>query len=81
MNENTKNALIRRNAEKLLLETMADTPVAVIQGARQTGKSTMIRMLSEKADIKYLTLDDPSILTVAAADPVAFVSQYPEGTL
>jgi hypothetical protein len=38
-------------------------------------------MLSEKADIKYLTLDDPSILTVAAADPVAFVSQYPEGTL
>jgi predicted AAA+ superfamily ATPase len=74
-------SLIRRNAEKLLRETFADTPVAVIQGARQTGKSTLIEMVSRDFNIKYISLDDPAALTVAKSDPIGFVNQYSDGTL
>jgi predicted AAA+ superfamily ATPase len=73
--------LIHRNAEKLLRETLADTPVSVVQGARQVGKSTLIEMVSQSLNVKFVTLDDPTALTAAKSDPIGFVGQYPNGTL
>jgi predicted AAA+ superfamily ATPase len=72
---------IKRNIESFLLETLSDTPVAVVQGARQVGKSTLVSMISEERDCRQLTLDDPDILLAAASDPVDFVNQYPDGLL
>jgi uncharacterized protein len=53
---------------------LADTRVVVINGARQTGKSTMARLLARgraDADVRYL--DDSAMRAAAAADPAGFV--------
>ena len=34
--------LVKRNAESVIIETLADTPVTVIQGARQVGNCRKI---------------------------------------
>lgn len=45
----------------------AALPVVVVTGARQVGKSTMLRQ--EFADYHYLTLDDYALLEQAGSDP------------
>lgn len=63
-----------RHLTSLLQEALADTPVVVLNGARQTGKSTLAQMVAEGAPRRYLTLDDPVVLAAATADPSGFVS-------
>jgi predicted AAA+ superfamily ATPase len=57
-----------------LAEALADTPVVVVAGPRQAGKSTLAARVVEDADGTWLTLDDPTVLDAARTDPVGFVS-------
>src|SRR5688572_20751135 len=50
-------------------------PVVVVTGARQTGKSTLVRGLPELAGWPYLTLDDLDVRDQARADPAALLSR------
>ncbi len=60
---------------------MADTPVVLVHGARQTGKSTLVKAHAESADKgHYLTLDDATMLAAATEDPAGFLSRY-EGSV
>jgi predicted AAA+ superfamily ATPase len=52
-------------------EALADTPVVLINGPRQCGKSTMAQHYLP--DTAYFTLDDDAILAAAKADPGGFV--------
>jgi predicted AAA+ superfamily ATPase len=80
--ESSNTKLLTRNIEPVALETLADTPVLIIQGARQVGKSTLASMLANKLEkSRQLTLDDPGVLLAAKSDPVGFINQFPEGTL
>ncbi len=67
-----------RHIAPLLAAALGDTPVVVINGARQTGKSTLAQTLSsakrEAAPRQYLTLDDPVVLNAASADPAGFIN-------
>src|SRR3972149_4261159 len=57
-----------------LLEALADTPVVLLHGARQTGKSTLAQWLAgEKHKARYLTLDDGGVLAAARGDPSGFI--------
>jgi len=58
-----------------IIEALKDTPVILINGARQTGKSTLCRQLVEEGtfDGQILTMDDPTTLTAAQADPLGFL--------
>lgn len=59
-----------------------DTPVVVIQGARQVGKSTLAAAVAGgTADVVTVTLDDPAALAVAQSDPGFFVDQAGDGLL
>jgi predicted AAA+ superfamily ATPase len=53
-------------------EALADTPVVLLNGARQTGKSTLAQALGTARNGRYVTLDDPTALAAARSDPVAF---------
>jgi hypothetical protein len=44
-------------------------PVVVVTGARQTGKSTLVRALEPAADRPYFTLDDIDVLAQATEAP------------
>lgn len=72
---------IRRNIENRIFQAMEDTPVILIQGARQVGKSTLTEKITEKIDCKRVSLDDDDLLFAAENDPKHFVNQYPDGTL
>jgi len=65
-----------RHIAPLLGESLSDTPVVVINGARQTGKSTLVQSLQSVNHVprRYLTLDDPVILNAAKSDPAGFVN-------
>lgn len=63
-----------RHISNLLLEALADTPIVLLNGARQTGKSTLAQSLSTSKAYRYLTLDDRVVLAAAKDDPVGFVA-------
>lgn len=52
-------------------------PVVVLLGARQTGKTTLVRALPQLADRPYLTLDDFDLRAAADADPEAVLARAP----
>jgi predicted AAA+ superfamily ATPase len=56
-------------------EALRDTPVVLLVGARQTGKSTLVRSLLGKSPARrYLTLDDQGVLDAARSDPAGFLA-------
>ena len=55
-----------------LAEAMADTPVVLLAGPRQAGKTTLVRQLADR-EMRYLTLDDEVTLLAAREDPVGMV--------
>jgi uncharacterized protein len=67
--------MFNRNISSSLTAALADTPVVLLNGARQTGKSTLVRMLATKEHpAQYLTLDDTGVLSAAKADPAGFLA-------
>ena len=50
-------------------------PAVVVTGARQTGKSTLLRYLFP--DYRYVSLDLPADAQLADEDPQAFLERYP----
>ena len=65
-----------RYASKAVREACTDTPVVVIQGARQVGKSTLASLMAGEVNgAVSVTLDDPATLAFAESDPVSFVEQ------
>ncbi len=50
-------------------------PVLLLTGARQVGKTTILRQLADK-DRTYVTLDDPLVLSLAKEDPALFMQRF-----
>ena len=65
----------------MVRETLSDTPIAVIQGARQVGKSTLAKQLLEELGGEFESLDDAGSLAAAEADPDGFVDRPGGGML
>jgi hypothetical protein len=63
-----------RHITPLLQETLADTPVVLLNGARQTGKSTLVQTLAANEGLRYFTLDDHATLAAATGDPAGFIA-------
>jgi len=67
--------MIRRNLAALLREALTDTPAVLINGARQTGKSTLVQSGDlARENRQYLTFDDPGLLAAAKRDPNGFIA-------
>ena len=68
--------MLHRNVTPELRDALADTPVVLLNGARQTGKSTLARALAPDAfpggPAAYVTLDDATALAAATDDPDGF---------
>ena len=66
--------MFQRNLEPAFRAALADTPVVLVVGARQVGKSTLIRQVIEAGyPATYLTLDDLTTLNAARSDPSGFI--------
>jgi hypothetical protein len=69
--------MIRRHIERSVLRALADTPVVLLNGARQTGKTTLARAIATRTGATYFTLDDAATLALAAGDPAGFIRNLP----
>lgn len=64
-----------RHIAPLLADALTDTPVVVLNGARQSGKSTLVQSLAAPVGPRqYLTLDDAVVLNAAKSDPAGFIN-------
>ena len=56
---------------------LADTPVVLLSGVRQSGKTTLIRG-NDRLGSNYVTLDDLNVLSAAQSDSIGFISGLTE---
>lgn len=59
--------------------SMQDTPVVLVNGPRQSGKTTLVKQYSPH--LPYYTLDDDNILNAAKQDPVGFINNIDKGII
>ena len=64
--------LYPRWIEPRIVEALLDTPVVLLAGPRQAGKTTLVRQFAERG-LHYLTLDDELTLLSAREDPVGMI--------
>jgi predicted AAA+ superfamily ATPase len=70
---------MQKDFPRLLLSSvelaLTDTPVALIVGPRQAGKSTLAQWIGDEGigDVRHVTLDDLRTLAAARNDPTTFV--------
>jgi len=60
-----------------LQASLTDTPVVLIQGPRQCGKTTLARKVAEPLGYGYISFDDDNLVRAARADPLGFVTDLP----
>ncbi|MCG7866217.1 MAG: ATP-binding protein [Candidatus Thiodiazotropha taylori] len=65
-------SLYPRWVEPRINEALQDTPVVLIAGPRQAGKTTLVRQIAVQG-LHYLTLDDELTLLSAREDPVGMI--------
>lgn len=67
---------IQRELERKFLEANAFFKAVLLIGARQVGKSTMLKHLAEKEKRAYVTLDNDLARNLAKSDPGLFFQTY-----
>ena len=68
---------IKRCLETRVKQMAEHFPVVLVCGARQVGKTTLLKKIAEdKSDIQYVTLDHPRVRELAKTDPELFLQQY-----
>ena len=70
--------LYPRHATPHLLEALEDSPVVLVHGPRQCGKTTLARTVGEDLGYGYASFDDNAVRVAAEADPEGFVADLPE---
>lgn len=66
--------LIKRALESTILDISKQFPVVMLTGARQVGKTTLLKMLDPSR--RFITLDDPIVRKLAVSDPALFLQTY-----
>jgi len=65
-------APLHRWLEPQLKALLNERRIVLLEGARQSGKTTLIKGL-QSANCVYRTLDDPALLAAAQSDPLGFI--------
>jgi uncharacterized protein len=73
--------VLKRALEGSIAAALTDTPVVMLVGARQTGKSTLAQALGEERGASYSTFDEAGFLAAARADPMQFVQGLGEAAV
>src|SRR3990172_7168761 len=71
-------ALFDRHMTPALEAALADTPVVLVIGPRQAGKTTLCRLVADRRGARLLSLDDAVTLAAASGDPAGFIAALDE---
>ncbi|MCK9515632.1 MAG: ATP-binding protein [Ottowia sp.] len=67
-----------RQVAQLLRDALADSPVVLVHGPRQCGKTTLAQWVGGPLGYDYLSFDDDTVRAAAEIDPVGFVDALPQ---
>ncbi len=65
--------MLKRSLKKKLDKALKRSPVTLLAGGRQTGKTTLSKAFANQAQCRYVTFDDVATLSAAQQDPVGFL--------
>ena len=71
----TPKARLHRSIGETLREAIDGSRFVFLSGARQSGKTTLVRQLAAEVDADYQTLDDRAARELALDDPAEFVAR------
>ena len=66
--------MFKRNIKPLLQKALLRSPVVLLNGARQVGKTTLVLEFLKDKNFNYLTFDDEMVYLAAKSDPAGFIS-------
>ena len=72
------DTVYRRFAEAPLIAALTDTPVVLIHGPRQCGKSSLAQVVGQVQGYAYFSFDEDVTLAAATANSVGFVGDLPQ---
>lgn len=70
--------LLPRLAEPAVEKALADTPVVLVHGPRQCGKTTLTTRVGDRLGYDSFTLDEDAVRMAARSDPAGFIAELPE---
>jgi len=65
---------IPRHITAEILDALSASPAVLLNGARQTGKSTLVKEIAKQSSFEYVTLDDFTTLNAVSLDPVGYLT-------
>lgn len=67
----------KRHLEELILKLSVLSPIILLTGSRQVGKTTLLEHLREKNRHAYVSLDEFEFRSSAKSDPALFLEKNP----
>lgn len=67
---------ITRNIEQTINRISNQFKVLLLTGARQVGKTTLLKHMAQDSRRTYVTLDDLAVRSLALSDPALFLQRY-----
>lgn len=67
---------ITRNIEQTINRISSQFKVLLLTGARQVGKTTLLKHMAQGSGRTYVTLDDLAVRSLALSDPALFLQRY-----
>ena len=68
---------VNRHAEATIKRLAKSYPAVLVTGARQTGKTTLLKRITDARKVPYITFDDPMEENSARTDSKTFMELHP----
>ena len=73
--------MIERKMSKKIVEALNNFRIVMLNGPRQSGKTTLVKSIAKDKNMNYITLDEADKLSFAQSDPENFIDYYAKSPL
>ncbi len=65
--------MYKRQVEQIVIDLLDDFRILYLTGPRQSGKTTLVKKVAAQLGMKYVTLDDQTVLAAIHSDPHGYI--------